>query len=260
MGNAVRKTEDKAPAIYDSAEFEGLGQENAKADDFAIPFINIAQALSPQLDESDADYIEGLKKNQLFNSVTHEIFADGVTVIPVKYERKYIEFNLRENGGGLVAIHDEYDPEVLKRRDDKNRSITDDGTQIVETRSFFCLVQGGDGDWYPAMVSMKSTGLKKAKQWMSMAQGVKWPKSDGTTFVAPMFARKYRLGVAQESSKGNTWGNWTIQRLDDEPLDPNHPDFQQAYAFFKSLDSYRVDYAAQAAPTTDDEDGEVPHQ
>jgi len=259
MGNAVRKTEEQLPLAFDANEFEGLGQENTQADDFAIPFINIAQALSPQLKRSDAAYIEGLQTNQLFNSVTGEIFEDGVTVIPVKYERKYLEFNLRENGGGLVAIHDDYDPEILKRRDDKNRSITDDGTQIVETRSFYCLAQGGNGDWYPAMISMKSTGLKKAKQWMSMAQDVKWPKKDGSKFIAPMFARKYRIGVAEESSKGNTWGNWTVQRLDDEPLTPEDALFNMAYDLYKSLDKYRVDYAAQAE-TGESEEEEVPHQ
>jgi len=250
----VAATADAMPATYDSAEWEGLGSENAtSADDFAIPFIQIAQALSPQLDRSDAKYIEGLEKNQLFNTVTGEVFGDGCIVIPVKYERKYLEFVLREQGGGLVDVHDTYDAEVLKRRDDKNRSIADNGHQIVETRSFYCIVQGKDGTWYPAMIGMKSTGLKKAKQWMSMVQGVQWTRSDGSPFVAPMFARKYRIGVAQEHKNGNTWGNWTIQRLDEEPLDPTMTEFQQAHNFYKTMGEYTVDYTQGEVPMQDED-------
>jgi len=249
----VAATKGGEIAAFDSSEWEGLGSEAAQAEDYAIPFINIAQALSPQLDDSDAAYIPSLKKNQLFNSVTGEIYPEGARVVPVKYERKYLEFHLRENGGGLVEVHETYDHEVLKRRDDKNRSINDAGNQIVETRSFYCLVETKAGAWHPALISMKSTGIKKAKQWMSMVNSVQWKRSDGTPFVAPMFARVYRLGVAQESSKGNTWGNWTVERLDDEPLFPGDALFDQAHAFYKTVGDVKVDYGATAGAESDED-------
>ncbi len=252
--NEVAKKENYEVVVADD-QWAGLGAEDASTEDFAIPFIQIAQGLSPQLEKSDAKYIKGLEKYDLFNTVTNESYKDGVRVIPVKYERKYLEFNLREEGGGLVAIHEDFDPEVLKRRDDKNRSITDDGTQIVETRSFYCMVEGEEG-WYPAIVSMKSTGIKKAKQWMSMCSSVKWKKSDGTPFTAPMFARTYRLTVAPETKNDNTWGNWVIER-EPEPLSLTDPEFIMAHDFYNSLSKgeVKVDYAAghdEGSQTEDD--------
>jgi len=261
MSNAVAKTKDQMPTTtFEASEWEGLGAENADAQDYAIPFIQIAQGLSPQLEKGDSKYIKGLEKYDLFNTVTGEMFKEGVTVIPVKYERKYLEFNVREAGGGLVAVHDTFDPDVLARRDDKNRSITDDGTQVVEVRSFYCMVEGNNGDWYPAIIGMKSTGIKKAKQWMSMCSDVRWEKSDGSKFVAPMFARKYRVTVAAESKNDNTWGNWVIERLDNEPLIPGDTEFALAHDFFKSVSAGegKVDYAAHAGEEGTSED--VPMQ
>jgi len=258
--NEVAVQQDNLPIDYtDMESMSGLGAESATQEDYAIPFIQIAQALSPQLDESDSKYIDGLKKGQLFNTVTGETFPEGVTVIPVKFERKAIEFNLREKGGGLVAIHDAQDGLAkIVERDDRNRDITADGTQIVDTRSFYCIVLGEEGP-YPALISMKSTQAKKAKQWMSMISGIKLPRKDGNgTFTPPMFSHTYTLTTAQESNNDGTWHGFVIAK--GALLDTTDPLFNEAVEFYKSLSAgdVKVDYAAQdGVPAADDDEGDV---
>lgn len=263
---AVTEAKDNLPTIggLDFNQMAGLGMEDASQDDFAIPFISIAQALSPQLDKQDSKYIEGLSKGDLFNTMTGERFdgEEGLLVTPVKFERKFLEFELRESGGGLVNVHTVAEARAINTtRDDRNRDITDNGTQLVDARSFYCIMQRGDGTTFKAMLSMSSTQAKKAKQWLGMINEMSWkPTADTVVTPAPMLSQCFLLKTGPESNKKGSWNGWVIRhhhahKLEDSVL-------EEAGAFYVALSegAVKVDYTQDgggAAPAENDD--EVPY-
>jgi len=68
-------------AHYDSSEMQ-------------IPFIRVLQALSPQLNKNKPEFIKGASNGDIYNTVTGEFWSgeEGITVIPVYQETKYLEF------------------------------------------------------------------------------------------------------------------------------------------------------------------------
>ena len=70
------------------------GLENVSADDLAIPFLRLAQALSPQVNEREGAYIKDCKQGDIFNTVDNTFYKgdEGVSVVPVAYKRSYLEW------------------------------------------------------------------------------------------------------------------------------------------------------------------------
>ena len=256
----VSTRNDNLPADNRVSEWEGLGGEEARQDDFIMPFVQIAQKMSPQVDHEDSAYMEDLKPGMFFNTATGEIYGEEITVIPTKFERKWLEFKVREEGGGLVAIHDEYDEAARCTRDDMNRSINDEGNQIVDTRSFYCLVKSNEG-FEPAIVSMKSTQGKKARQWMTLMSREKWETSDGRKFTAPLFSNTYNLSTVKEENAKGSWHGYVIAKGDSMLPEDGDERFEAAHAFYKLLvdGGVKVDYAAaeEGATPAKEDDGDL---
>jgi len=246
----VVETKSTLPAATSQESWEGLGAETAEADDFLMPFVQIAQALSPQIDSSESSYIDGLQQGMFFNTATGEVYGKEITVVPTKFERKWLEFKLREEGGGLVEIHDNYDEKGLTTRDSINRSINDAGNQIIDSRSFYCLVKNADDFFEPAIISMKGTQGKKARQWLTLMTGMKWKTKDGRSFTAPLFSHTYILTTAKEKNDKGSWHGYVISKGD--PMMPTDGDerFDAAHAFYKQLSDggVKVDYNANETP------------
>ena len=95
---------DLAVLAGDSKDASGFGNLDMSRD-VMIPYINILQTTSPQLNPSKAEYVEGAKVGQFYNTVSQEVSA-SLNVIPVLYQLKYVEWKPRETGGGLVEMHD----------------------------------------------------------------------------------------------------------------------------------------------------------
>ena len=94
---------DLAILASDSKDASGFGNLDLSRDT-AIPYINILQSNSPQINPSKAEYVEVAKVGQFYNTVTQEV-SDSLNVIPVLYQLRYVEWTPREQGGGFVASH-----------------------------------------------------------------------------------------------------------------------------------------------------------
>ena len=262
---AVKAPKNTLPAIPDSTseEWEGMGAENATQEDLLMPFVSIAQALSPQLDDSEPNYIKGLEQGMFFISATGQVYGKEITVVPTYFERKRLEFKVREEGGGLVEINDSSDEKALTRRDDMNRSINDAGNQIVDSRSFYCMVFS-EGNMEPAVISMKATQAKKARQWMTLIRNKKWTASSGRQFTAPMCSTIYRLSTIKEKNDKGSWHGFVIAKGDSMLPEDNDERFEVSYEFYKLLKvgGAKVDYANQdgAKPVEDEDEDELPMQ
>lgn len=186
----------------------GAGFEEAGTESFAIPFLSILQSGSPQVKKSDGAYIKGAEEGMLFNSVTNEVYSgeQGIEVIPCYYTQRFIEWKLREQGGGFVGEHLPNDPIVGQTtKDDKYRNITPAGNQLVDTRNHYVLIRA-NGSLQPAIMSLSSSQLKKSKQLMSLLQGIKVKNPQTGMFeIAPMYSNIILVQTAAESNDKGSW-------------------------------------------------------
>ena len=190
------------------AEDANSGFEEASSSAYAIPFLQVLQSGSPQCKKSDGAYIKGAEEGMLYNTVTGEIYSGetGVVVIPCHYTQRFVEWKIRESGGGFVAEHLPTDPCVgTTTKDSKGRDVLPNGNVLVDTRNHYVLIFNEDGTLSPALIAMSSTASKVSRQWMSKMQGIKIKNSEGQFVTAPMNSRKYKLTTVPKSNDKGSW-------------------------------------------------------
>lgn len=198
--------------VLDFAADAGMGMEGVDKDSFAIPFIALLQGLSPQLET-----VDGARPGLFINTITDELFKE-VLVVPCAYQRRYLRWAPRSEGGGYKGEYNPIDIEtgkilgVEKGADGRMRL---EGDELKDTRNHFVLMQSETGAWQPALLSLSSTQIKKSKRWMSRIQGIELRTPEGKPFNPPSFSHVYKLkAVKEENSKGSWWG------LDIELVEP----------------------------------------
>jgi len=192
----------------------GAGAESMDKDDFAIPRLTILQALSPQLKKKEGAYIEGAEEGQIFDAIsgTTRDGDEGINIIPVTYRKTFIEWKLRENGGGFVSDHGKNGLGILSKckKDDRGRDILPSGNQLVATAEYFVMVLE-NGGFSPCVISMTSSQLKISRRWNTMMNQLRVAKSDGKgTFNPAMFYMTYLLQTVPESGQKGDYFNWKI--------------------------------------------------
>lgn len=198
------KEEAGLPATINYEEDAGQGFEETDSSCFAIPFLSILQALSPQCIEGKAEFDENARPGMFYNSVTRQTWKgkEGVLVIPAHFGHVFNEWAPNRGGfRGSMPPEDAY--ELLKQcsKNEKNQDVTPEGNILSDTRNHYVLIIGDDGNATPAVLSLTSTQLKKSKRWMSFMDSVKLP--NGKTW--PMFGKTYRLTSVSESNDNGTW-------------------------------------------------------
>ena len=212
MNKKTNNAVDVATIAEDSKIASGFGSLNL-ARDTAIPYISILQSGSPQLNPSKAEYIETAKAGQLYNTVTQEAVSE-LTVIPVFYHLRYVEWKPREQGGGFIASHSA-DSGILGQatRDPMtNKYVLDNGNHIVQTAYHYVLVLS-NGGYQNAVISMSSSQLKKSRRWNSLmlSQKIKGPSG---MFTPPTYAFTYKLTTVSESNDRGSWFGFQVKKGD----------------------------------------------
>ena len=176
--NEVQVKEESNVVAFDPSillEDAGTASENMTADDMLIPRLKILQAQSPQVNKADGSYVKGAEAGQIFDNVTNELVdgEKGMTVVPVSYRKTYLEWT---DDRKLVKDHG-LQPAILNMcvQDDRGKLRTPDGNQLSLTAEYFIYVVGADGNFSPAIISMSSSGIKKAKRWNSMINRLQIP-------------------------------------------------------------------------------------
>lgn len=200
-----------AEALDELTAHAGAGISD-RTEDFSLPFLAIAQGLSPQVERNQPDkYIPGLKVGDIFNTATRKYWdgQEGVLVVPCFYQKANVEWVRREEGGGFVGVHDIDDPiknTVRTAGERKNLRILPNGHQLVET-AYHMVVELESSSI--AVVSMTSSHLRCSRLWHTLMKDVKIPHS-GTLVVAPSFAKIYRLSTVFRQNDEGKWYTWTV--------------------------------------------------
>mgnify|MGYP003521273763 CR=1 FL=1 len=221
-GKEVAETKGTAVAStgYDYGEYSHSGFEGTTINDLSIPFINVLQSNSPEVEDQT---IEGCKAGDLINSVTKEILKQPVTIIPVYKEAAVVEWVPRTKGGGLVDRH-ELDSQIFKDAIAKNGGSrippkdadgkriqfkSPAGNDLVETYYVYCLIMDADGKQTEGycVLSFSSTKIKVHKDWMTAMYTQKGRP--------PIFANRCKISTTKQKNDSGTYYNYKISPMAD---------------------------------------------
>lgn len=194
------------PAEYDYGADAGAGFENQTSADYKIPFLNLLQALSPQVQAEGSS----AKAGMLHNSVTNELIAGstGFGFVPCLTEHVFVEWRPKTAGGGIVAIHqlDSAEAAAAKkfRKDNPNAKgapKNSAGNDIVETFYVYGIAEL-NGSVLPMIITFASTKIKKYSAWMTRARTFQVVVGD-RKINPPLFALKWIIKSTKERNKRN---------------------------------------------------------
>lgn len=246
----TKKDSNNLPAVMDLESQAMGGFEDADKDAYAIPFLAILQPLSPQVDSDDAKYIKGAKAGMIFNTVTEELYdgKKGINLAPVKYQRQFIEWIPRIEGGGFVAMH-AVDSDIVENAEPNEKGIREleNGHELKDHRNHFVVLTKS---MEQALISMTSTQIKKSRKWMSQLQALKVKGKKGM-FTPPMFYSEYCLTTVKEENDQGKWYGWKIERIGEVNADV----FNVAIDFKKAIEKgiARADFEKASDNITDED-------
>ena len=190
------------------------GSQNMTQEDLALPFLKVLGQLSPEVNKRDGKYVEGAEPGMILNTVTNEVFdgAKGIDVLPVFYERKYVEWQDRGEGKGApVAIHDASSDIMSQTTRDKSfKDRLPSGNYLENTANHYVVVLGDSPQ--TALISMKATQLKISRKWNSIMMGIKLQGKNGL-FTPPTYSHIYNLKTVQMSNDKGTWFGWEVSKV-----------------------------------------------
>lgn len=257
--NALSNDVLSGGALAAMFEEEGAsGFENADANAYAIPFLQILQSMSPQCKKSEGAYIKGAEEGMLFNTVTQEVVdteKNDFRVVPCYYRRAFVEWAPREAGGGYRGEHAPTDPIVSTTTRGEKGDILPNGNYLVDTRYHYVLIVKPDGSWSPAVISFTSTQVKKSRQWMSRMDGIKFRNASGQMYTPPMYSHSFQVLTQPEKNDKGSWYGWKIgdaARIEDTAL------FQAAKELKRAIAAGEVKEQPPAPPLNPSED-DIPY-
>ncbi len=236
MAKNVARTDNKKTAVnayMDTlAADAGLGAQDAGADDMTIPFLRIAQALSDEVDKRHSSHIKGLEVGDFFNSATQRVWPNkkGLNLIPVLYQRKYIEW--QPNRGGYVQEHASAIMEQTVRTD--GADLLDNGNEVVLHATWYCLVvDTKTGETEQVVVDLSKTQHKKSRQLVTKLKSVSMTNGAGQRFNPPTFFNLVEVHSVGESNDYGRWEGWDIKMAGNVLEDVS--DGEEVYGIAKAL-------------------------
>lgn len=177
------------------------GTEVITRDDMQLPRLALAQAMSPQLKDSDPKYIKGLAIGHLFNSLTGQNFEKGpIEFIIIRADRpRFVEFVPRSEGGGMK------DPNVPAN--DPRTQFGPNGEPPVATKFYDFIVLMLPFNRENPMdsvigISFKGTQLKVARALNGLIK-IK---------NAPLYAGRYLITSCDDKNAKGEFKNFAIKQ------------------------------------------------
>lgn len=200
------------------------GTEHMSKDDFQIPRLGLAQALSKEVQDGDAKFIDGLRVGMFFNNLTGKIFepAKGplyFTILRADPPR-YIQFRPRSEGGGVVDMNvPANDPRTRFTRDADGKSVPPIATKFYDYVVFMLTPEGRPLNPEDEMdnvigLSLKGSGIKTARTLNGL---MKYRN-------APMYSGKYEVSSAKATGPKGEYFVYNIGNAKN-PIAPNDKAF-----------------------------------
>jgi hypothetical protein len=223
----IEEEPEMTQAMIVSPEFvvpedAGAGFEDVTQADLALPLFRILQKLSKELDQSEPDYIEAAREGWWLDTTTKKLYV-SLLVVPCKFVTHWIEWKTRKAGGGLVQNWGADNSRMyVSTRDDSGRLITPEGTELIETPTWFCYVLAGFDAIEKKMTAIGNPGLftfpltqqKVSKQWLTSARALKEFSPDGRHAYTPaLYSMVYKIGAMPTKNDSGSWMLATVTRV-----------------------------------------------
>ncbi len=195
---------------FDYGDDAGAGFEGTTGKDLSVPFLSILQANSPMVENNDP---EGSKSGMLYNTVTRELFAGdvGVAFLPCHKEQAFVEWRPREQGGGIVGLHDP-NGQIVKDAIEANDGevfgkLKHGENDLVDTYYVYGLFLDPKGEETIAfaVMSFNSTKIKPYRDWITSMYTLKGKP--------PMFANRAVIKTVKQKNEHGTFYNFRIDPL-----------------------------------------------
>jgi hypothetical protein len=202
----------------------GAGFEQADSDCYAIPFLKLLQALSPECNEAEGTALPGARPGMFYNTSTGELYDGdkGVFLLQCEFDRRFLRWRPKSDaGGGFMGAISVSEAEGMHTReagpDEKPRGarFLDDGTYLNDTREHYCLVAPAPADgqqpteWSMALISLSSTQIKKSKKIMAALRALRLTNAQGQSFNPPTYSRWiHAKRMPEKNGQGQSWWGW----------------------------------------------------
>lgn len=254
--------------VLDYGDMSGAGLEHVSSDELVIPFINVLQALSPEIEE-----IEGARAGMLFNKGTQQLIPGdvGFPFLPVHRQELFVEWKPRKQGGGLIGRHDRSSEivqraakECVARGEDPKFTLLwtgkpEESNELRQTYYIFGYVlEKVEPDAYDAigqaLLSFNGTKIKVYKNFMTPISMLKKPQP-------PFYAHVTRVTTFKDSNaKGEFYNfklrpeNGTVQKSLLNPAnEAHHALLKQAQTFQRDVAGNKVKMGDEgSAPSSED--------
>lgn len=206
---------------YSYGDDDGLGFDNQDADDYTIPMVKLCQAMTPEVADKGHDASAG----DWLNTITSDIYDDGIVLIPAATEHLYVKWVIRDDGGGFRGHLQTRDPIVLDAIASSTtfglyeiqETITTDGRdkqitiKLEETFYIYGVLSDSDGNIisHGVCIPFKSSMIPVYKRLMTLYN--QFAKKTGT----PLYANATRF---TSQSKTNAKGTFYVPFA--SPADP----------------------------------------
>jgi hypothetical protein len=242
---AKKKSAELSTDLMDDIFADAGTGSSFEADEMIMPFLRLAQQMSPQVNKNKPEYIKGLGAGDIFNNLTGEYWdgAEGLRVVVCTTITKYTEWVPIDNGGGFVGEIAPTDPVIRQVVRDGNKELLPNGNEMVKADNYYVLYESQDGTWNPAVLDMKITALKVSRRWKSKIslQTIKHPRT-GQVVKMPVFGNIWRVTSVEETNRNDqSYSNYSVDwdsRIEDTDL------YQQAKALNISVSEGEVKAAA----------------
>lgn len=250
-GALPAKLTDAYKDVIEQAQAEA--QQMTRAD-FSMPFLGIVQSLSPQRDKSDPRYIEGAEEGNVFNTVTAELYKDGLEIIPVKYEFVFNVWRPRTQGSGFLGSFTTIEDATARAVENILAELTGYDPQsaavlattrgkegwVKDTMNQYLVANGS-----PVLLSLTSTKLTPGRKWNTLISMEK-PTAGR---VPVRWNKVWRLTTVKQKNDDGTFYNVQVPR---SVRETNQAEWEQAANFYSMLKSglVKVEYEkSDDAPT-----------
>lgn len=200
---AVAKKEAEDLALLGGMLDEfGDGFDSVDRESLSIPFLKIAQPMSPITLDDKA------KAGEFYNSISGEVYGPKLRVVLLDYQRMYVEW---EGEGANSRFAGSYTPEEFDAIKDNLRSEgpkfwTESGNQIADTR-YFVVYLPDHPDSGVMMFSLSSTGITHSRKILSMANAMTVDVG-GEKKKCPLWGKVWTLETVKNRNDQGQW--WTI--------------------------------------------------
>lgn len=245
------KTEPKSnvPAVAESAALPAFMAEKAKADagkgasqeqdDNLVPLIYVLQALSPQVQERNPEYISGAKPGDIWLRNAPDPIVngeEGFLFQPCFFQKDWVEW--KPNRGGYAGRHDKRPDDAEEKPNPQDNQqmiwVRKNGNIVQETRYHIgYVINEKTNAAMPFVIPFKGSGHTVSRQLMFSINSKTIPGVEGP---APAWACYYRL---RTKFKVNAKGEFFV-------LDPSDAGWVQTEAEYKRGQTLYEGFAAGA--------------